>query len=302
MPIDHRNVINSPIGLKLAHALGKYTPYWLGNRIAMFVADRISSRKKWKMVQNIRCNQWIVNDQPEDTAVVDRLVQQNIRSTAQGIFDFYHVMENPAASRRMIEPNPFVTYLLERPEFTDRGLVLAGLHTTNFDIGFLPGALAGIKAYIITVPRFNGAHEDQFERRRNSGLNVVPASMGTIKRGVEFLRQGGVVATAMDWPDPSSGYRPSFFGRPSTLPIHHIFMALKGNAPVVIVAVLRKPGGKYCLKFSESIEMQPHPDRQQEIMLNAERVLNIAEGYIRGVPTQWSMSYQVWPEAMDEVP
>jgi hypothetical protein len=67
MPIEPRNVINSPLGLNLAYLLGKYTPYGLGHRIAVFAADRISSRDDWKLVQAVRCNQWVIHrDDPKN--------------------------------------------------------------------------------------------------------------------------------------------------------------------------------------------------------------------------------------------
>jgi lauroyl/myristoyl acyltransferase len=48
--------------------------------------------------------------------------------------------------------------------------------------------------------------------------------------------------------------------------------------------------------------MQSHPDRHQEIIINAERVLHIAEDFIRRDPSQWSMTFPVWPDIMDMVP
>jgi len=48
--------------------------------------------------------------------------------------------------------------------------------------------------------------------------------------------------------------------------------------------------------------MESYPDRHQEIILNAERVLSIAEAAIRRAPQQWAMFYPVWPEMLDKMP
>jgi phosphatidylinositol dimannoside acyltransferase len=302
MAIDARKIINTPLGLNLAYLLGNFTPYWLGYRIAGFIARRISSRKKWKLVQTTRCNQWVVNGRSVENVVLDKLVAESFQNIAISIFDFYHTINNPTASLRLIEPNPFAMQFVRRPKFSDRGMVLAGIHMSNFDMAFQMGGLAGVKALSLTIQEFNAAYQKQYEMRLKSGMNVVPASFGSIKLAIEHLRAGGTVITAIDRPDENSSYRPNFFGLPAALPVHYTFLALKAHVPVVVVALQKKPDGKYHFSFSDPIEMQPHPDRHQEIILNAENILRVAEGYIRQNPTQWSMTFPVWPEAMDQVP
>jgi phosphatidylinositol dimannoside acyltransferase len=302
MPVDPRKIINSPFGLRFAYLLGKYTPFWLGHRIAIFAADRIAARRGWKLVRTVRCNQWIVHGKNPENEALDQLVRQNFRHTAISIFDFYHTINNPTASLRLLEPHPVAISFVKRPEFAERGLVVAGIHMSNFDMAFQTGGLAGVKALSLTVSDFNPAYKKQYDMRRKSGMNVVQSSMGSIKQAIGHLRAGGMVITALDRPDERSTYRPEFFGVPATLPIHHIFMALKAAVPVVVAAIQKNHDGKYHFLFSEPIEMQSHPDRHQEIILNAEHILRTAEEYIRTDPCQWSMTFPVWPGAMSEVP
>ena len=72
--------------------------------------------------------------------------------------------------------------------------------------------------------------------------------------------------------------------------------------PIIVFATLKQPDGKYHLLFSDPIEMQPHPDKHTEIILNAEAILQVAEGFIRQDPAQWSMTFPVWPDILDQVP
>jgi lauroyl/myristoyl acyltransferase len=48
--------------------------------------------------------------------------------------------------------------------------------------------------------------------------------------------------------------------------------------------------------------MEPDEDPVKEIEKNAEKVLKAAEPFIRDHPEQWSMTYPVWPFALDEMP
>jgi KDO2-lipid IV(A) lauroyltransferase len=201
-----------------------------------------------------------------------------------------------------MDPHPFAVKLVQRPEFSDRGLVLAGVHMSNFDLVFQTGGLAGIKALALTVPELDKGYNKQWDMRNKKGIDFTPISVGALKRAVDYLKDGGMVITAVDRPDPSNTYRPTFFGRPAAVPIHYIFLALKANVPVIVAAPIKHPDGKYHFLFSDPIEMQPNPDRHAEIMVNAENVLRVAADFIRQDPIQWAMTFPVWPEIIDQVP
>ncbi|OGO30037.1 MAG: hypothetical protein A2136_09760 [Chloroflexi bacterium RBG_16_54_11] len=302
MGVDPRKIINSPFGLTLARFVGKYTPYWLGDRIAYFAADRISRRKDWVLVRAVRCNQWVVHRQNLEQAELDRLVAENFRTIACSIFDLYHNIHNPTASIKIIEPDPVAIQLVQRPEFSSRGLIVAGIHMSNFDMAFQVGGLAGIKAIALTLPELDAGYRVQLEMRQKNGLNVIQTSVGTLKHAVDHLKAGGMVITGLDRPDENYKYHPRFFGVPANIPIHHVFLALKAHVPIMVAGVIKKTDGKYHFLFSEPIEMQPHPDRQQEIILNAENILHVAEDFVQRDPIQWSMTYPVWPQIMSGVP
>jgi phosphatidylinositol dimannoside acyltransferase len=302
MAIDPQNAINSPLGISIALQIGRFTPNWLGHRMVNFAADRISARKDWKMVQAVRLNQWVVSDGKLEKAELDEAVRQNYRSTARSIFDLYHNINNPKVFHQIIDVHPTAEQLIRRPEFSDRGLVVAGVHMSNFDFIAQASGMAGLKAMFLGMPDDHPGYRKQYEMRREKGMNVVPTSSGAIKQAIKYLRNGGVVMTGLERPDETYPYRPLFFGRPAPLPIHHIFMALKAQVPVIVGSVIWRPDGKYHFLFSEPIEMQPHPDRHQEILQNAENILRFAEAFIRQDPSQWSMTFPVWPDVMAQVP
>ena len=302
MPLDPQKTINSPLGLSFALLIGRYTPNRIGHLLVDFAADRISSRKGWKMVQSVHLNQWVANGENLNQSSLDEAVRKNFRSTARSIFDLYHNINDPNVFRSIVDVHPVAEQLLLRPEYAERGLAVAGIHMSNFDFIGQAAGMAGVKAMFLGLPEMHAGYQKQLEMRRERGMNIIPTNSGTIKQAIKYLRAGGMVITGIDRPDESYPYRPRFFGRPAALPIHHIFLALKANVPILVGSVIWKPDKKYHFLFSETIEMQSHPDRHQEILLNAECVLHIAEDFIRQDPSQWSMTFPVWPEAMDKVP
>lgn len=302
MSLDPRKIINSPLGLSLAYLIGRYTPDWLGQRIAVLIADYISSQAGWKMVRAVRANQWVASGEKLDKEALDKIVTTSFRTIAYSIYDMYHHLNDPAAFLKLIEPHPQAVKLVQRPEHCERGLMVVGVHMSNFDMIFQIGGLAGIKALVLTLPELNPAYQKQVDMRSRKGLTIIQASVGSIKQAVNHLKAGGMVITGIDRPDDSNMYRPMFFNRPASMPIHHVFLALKAQVPVLVIAMLKRSDGKYHFLFSEPIEMQPHSDRRKEIILNAENILHVAEDFIRHDPSQWAMTFPVWPEAMDQVP
>ncbi len=301
MTDDPRNLINSPYGLNLAYFIARSMPERLGRRIATQAADFISARKSWKMVQAARCNQWVARGEQLDSSALDQAVKDNFRCISDAIFDLYHNLDNPSSFLRLIEPHPVAIRLVQRPEFSERGLVVAGVHMSNFDLVFQMGGLAGIQAIALTLPELSAGYRKQLEMRMKKGMHLLQASVGNIKHAIDHLKKGGMVITGIDRPDASYIYRPKFFGRPADVPIHHVFLALKARVPILVGATIKYPDGKYHFMFSDPIEMVTYPDRQTEILLNAEKVLHEAEKIIQHAPNQWSMTFPVWLEAMAEV-
>jgi KDO2-lipid IV(A) lauroyltransferase len=302
MATEARNIINSRYGLNIAYFIGRYMPAWMGRGIASFAADRLAARKDWPMVQAARLNQWVARGESLSSAALDSAVRDNFRSTAHAIYDLYHNINNPEIFRKIIHVDPIAEHFVQRPEFTERGLVIAGVHLSSFDFIGQAAGTVGVKAMYLVLPDLNPGYQKQLEMRREKGMNIHPTTPWVIKQAIRYAREGGVVMTGIDRPDENNPYHPCFFGRPAALPVHHVFMALKAQVPVLVAGVVWQPDKRYHFLFSDPIEMEPHPDRQAEIILNAEKILRVAEGYIRQYPSQWAMTFPLWPGIMDQVP
>jgi KDO2-lipid IV(A) lauroyltransferase len=138
--------------------------------------------------------------------------------------------------------------------------------------------------------------------RQRVGMRLLPASLGAFRQALRHLQQGGMVVTGIDRPIPQPQVCPRFFGRPAALHMHHIFLAIKAHVPVVIAAPILQEDGKYHVFASDFLEMDSHLDPDVEMLQNAEKVLRIAEEFIRRAPQQWSVPLPVWPQVMDLVP
>jgi len=302
MSLEIQQIINSSFGVSLVSALGRGIPPWLGHRLSDFVAERIAAQRDSRMVRAVRANQWVISGEKLEKAALDEAVRQTFRNAARSIFDLYHYIQNAAEMDRLIVIDQTIQQLFERRELGKLGLVVAGLHISSFDFVLQSLHLRGIRPMVLTIPAPGGGRRVEFEIRKKTGMNLVPASVNALRQAIKCLQRGGVVLTGIDRPIPNAKYRPHFFGRPASLPTHHVYLATRAQVPVMIMVTNLQPDRSYTVITSQPIEMESHPDRQVEMLRNAEKVLSIAETFIRKVPYQWSISLPVWPEALEQVP
>jgi KDO2-lipid IV(A) lauroyltransferase len=261
-----------------------------------------SSRIQSSVTQAVRLNQWVARGANLEKEILDQAVRETFQNNVRDLYDLYHSLEHPEAVWGRMCLNPLAEELIKRPEFSDRGLVIAGIHLSGFDSVMMALIRRGVKGLVLTIPNPQGGRRVEYEMRRRTGMNILPASLDTLRQAVRHLEKGGLVLTGIDRPVTDQRLRPRFFGRPACLPTHYIFLAMKASVPVVLMAVIRQRDGTYNLLSSELMEMERHADRETETLQNAEKVLKQAETLIRLAPQQWNVPLPVWPDLMKMVP
>lgn len=298
--IGLQQVINSSLSLRIASACARAVPPRLGYRLAAALAEQIGRRREAGLVQALRLNQWIAHGEALEREALDLIVRKTLQHSARCLFDLYHYSGDAAATRRMIVLEPSFQQITRRPEFAPRGLVIVGMHLSNFDLIMQWVCREGLKPLALTLPNPQGGRRLEYEIRKKTGMNIVPTSVAALRRAIRHLEQGGMVVTGIDRPIPNPELCPHFFGRPAALPVHHIFLAMKAQVPVVVAAANLQSDDRYHVFASDLIEMDAGP--QTGLLCNAEKVLAVAEQFIKDCPEQWCVPLPVWPQVMDLVP
>ena len=300
--VDLQKIINSSLSLRLVSALAQRLPPRVGYRLADFAAAQIARQHNSGVVRAVRANQWVIRGETLDGEMLDQIVHETFRYWARAIFDLYHYLQTPDAVEQFIVLEPSFQSLVQRPEFDKRGLMIVGLHLSNFDLILQWLCRQGMNPLLLTIPNPQGGRQLEYELRKRVGMRLLPASVSAFRQAIRHLQWGGMVVTGIDRPIPSPRGCPRFFGRPAALHMHHIFLATKAHVPIVVAVTALQGDGKYHVFASEFIEMDSHPDVDLAMLQNAEKVLSAAEEFIRLVPQQWSVPLPVWPQVMDLVP
>lgn len=301
MSIDLQQIINSPRTVRFVSAVAWAIPPAVAYPFCSLIGDWAATRQS-TITRAVRINQWVARGASQDKAALEEAVRETLRNNIRDLYDLYHHLQRPEAMKRRIILNPLMSELLGRPEFSGRGLMIVGVHLSNFD-GILQSLIRqGLNPLVLTIPNPQGGRRIEYEIRKRMGMNLVPTSLSTIRQAVRRLEQGGLVLTGIDRPISDPKLHPKFFGRPAPLPIHHIYLAMKARVPLVLIAAIRQADGKYQLMDSGLLEMEQHADHEAGMLANAEIVLRKAEGFIMLAPQQWNIPLPVWPQLLKDIP
>lgn len=302
MSVNPQAIINSRLGIALAMGLGQSIPPRLGYPLANKIAEFISYRKSWKLVQGVRANQWVIHQGRLSREDLDRQTRSVFQHTAHCLYDMYRYFKAPTEFQKLIRFSTRIEEIIQGSQSAGNSMLVVGMHMSNFDFVMQMAARRGLKALVLSVPNPGGGYQWQNELRRKSGVEIIPASMSSLRTAVSRLKAGGVVMTGLDRPMPHPEYHPKFFGHPSNLPVFYIQLAILAQVPIIVASAIMDVKGIYHIQASEPITIVDESDRRQEILVNTERVLEVAAGYIRQAPQQWSMTYPIWPEMIEQTP
>jgi phosphatidylinositol dimannoside acyltransferase len=300
-----QRILNSRQAGLWALRFSRMMPHPVGERVCGYIADMIASREDLPLIRSIRLNRWVVSDCQMDTQSLDLAVRKATHNLVNSYYTLFHDLNRPEALQDKVlfsaEVDAFVRSSQENP----KGFLVAGLHMSNFDLVVQAACWRGLKAVAISLPEdteHREAIEWQHKIRRQTGLEILPASVSSFRTAIRRMKAGGIVMTGVDRPIPNPKQRPIFFGRPAHLPVHYVHLAIEADVPLVLVMAILQPDGLYHICASPEIRMRRMKDRQKETLYNAEAVLEIASEFIRQDPNQWNVIQPIWPDLAGEMP
>jgi lauroyl/myristoyl acyltransferase len=298
--MNYQKLINSRFGVGSALLFGQLMPRAVGYPLARKIAHWFSSSESSSLVDAMRVNQSVAHHGELNSEQLDDLVTNVFMNSGYALYELYHNLHSPKTINSMVEYSDDFSQMLEHYQKSGKGAVIVAPHLGSFDIGGLALAVRKVSFQTLSFPNPTEGYQLQNYIREKYGLYVTPMSVSSMREAEQRLRNGGLVLTGLDRPLPNSNYNPRFFGRPTSLPVAYIAMAIKNQVPVVVVCCY-SIGKQFILDASEIIEMVHYQDRQEGIERNAERALSEAEKMILAHPEQWFMYYPLWPELIGTI-
>lgn len=192
--------------------------------------------------------------------------------------------------------------VLERAFAQGKGVVLVAGHLGNWELSAAYMTARGLPVDAIAMHMANPLSDAFFKRTRERfGMRVLFADE-SVRAIPKALREGRAVGFLSD--QSAKGLASTmipFFGRPARTPRGAAVFALRGDLPMVFVAALRQPSGRYVMHF-EDVPLARTGDKEADIDATVLRYTQVLERLVREHPEQYFWQHRRWKGQPKDTP
>jgi KDO2-lipid IV(A) lauroyltransferase len=192
--------------------------------------------------------------------------------------------------------------VLQRLGVEHRGLVLFSGHVGNWELAGAYLASRGVKMNAVVRRMANPLFDGFLNRtRRRVGMRIVYDS-DAVRELIRGHKEGRSAALIADQGvlGLASTFVP-FFGRPAKTPRGPAVFALRFQAPIVFVAAVRQPSGKYRM-CCEEIVVASTGDRDSDVDATVANFTAALERLVRRYPDQYFWQHRRWKRQPPDTP
>jgi KDO2-lipid IV(A) lauroyltransferase len=284
----------SRFGPHIVMLLCRLLPLRWAYRLGEWLVALVGRRQDLPFVQGVRANLAVLHGVPEWDPIVGAALRKLLRHMVHSYVDLFRAVHGrPEQVYTTCQLDATAVEAIEACRAEGQGLVLVGAHTCSFDILLLALRQIFPSVQALTQAEPQGSSTIMNDVRQRFGIEVTPISCQALRKAVERLRAGGVVAVAVDV-SVRSGEILTFFGREALLPVGHARLALDTGAQMVV-------GVSHCIgdgQYRAEIAVAPRPpstgNKRQDSIVWAQATLATLEGFLRRWPDQWLMPQPLW--------
>lgn len=183
-----------------------------------------------------------------------------------------------------------------------RGFIIVTGHIGNWEYGGAYFAARGVPIAAVVRGMANPIFEDYVTRTRTEAGVEVVHDRDAVRRTPRALRENMAVGFLADHDalGLASTFVP-FFGRPAKTPRGPAVFALRFDVPVLFVAVVRQPSGKYAVLI-EPVPVMATGDREHDVDAIVARFTTMLEARVREYPAQYFWQHRRWRRQPPDTP
>jgi len=264
--------------------------FW-GGRCIGHLAYYIDRRHRGIGLENIR----MALGKEKSPQEQRRIIKENYCHIAQGGFEMLRVMEYGKRYAHLLA--------IEGKENLDKALAkrkgVIGIigHIGNITLLLRKIANEGYPASVIAkVPKDERVARLMQELRDRSNMGSVlpkPKSLA-IKKALASLKKEEVLIIPIDQNAGKEGVFVNFFGRPASAPAAPVVFAQRTGAPLVPMYIIREGRKRHRLIIEPEIPLVNTGDKEQDLIINTQRLTKVIEKYVRKYPSQWWWMHNRW--------
>jgi Kdo2-lipid IVA lauroyltransferase/acyltransferase len=192
--------------------------------------------------------------------------------------------------------------VLERALGRGTGVILVAGHLGNWELAGSYLAARGLRVEAVARQMENPLFDGYLTRTRGRiGMEVIYDG-DAVRRVPRVLRDRGVVAFLMD--QGAAGLASTwvpFFGRYAKTPRGPAVFALRLESPVIFVAPLRKPDGRFTMGLEE-VPVRSTGDKNADVDRIVADYTAVLERWVRRAPEQYFWHHRRWKHQRPDTP
>ncbi|MFH1767573.1 MAG: lysophospholipid acyltransferase family protein [Candidatus Omnitrophota bacterium] len=219
---------------------------------------------------------------------------------SQSVLELYYFLYNPAAAENIrIEGKEF----LDRALKYNKGVIAVTAHMGSFPLICYKLGRLGYKVRVVFRPiRDRMVRQYVDGLRKEAGIKAIfsyPRKQCVVDI-VNALRDNEIVLILIDQNFGTGGVWVKFFNNLAATPAGPVVFALRTQAKVLPIYIIREGVGRHCIKIFPHIELETRKDKDETILLNTVKFTAIIEHWVREFPCQWAWIHRRWKSRPSE--
>ena len=217
--------------------------------------------------------------------------------------------------RNMARSGVEVLSILERPEIAGelaiiegrerldkalskgKGVIAVSAHFGNFPLALTCLRQQGYRVNVI-LRRMRDDQVEEFleKRRRRIGVSFIHSTPRTacVDSSLKALRNNELLFIQLDQNFGTAGVFVNFFGREAATATGPVVLALRTEAPVVPLFIVRGKNNRHKILIEEPLEIEKKDTQEETLRFNIQKITSVIEFYIRKYPQEWGWIHRRW--------
>lgn len=224
-----------------------------------------------------------------------KIAKNCFKNMAKSGVEMFYLLDNPENCKQLVE--------IEGKEYLDKallkgnGVIAVSAHFGNFPLALSRLSQEGYKVSVI-LRRMRDEKVEDFlgDRRKKMGIHSIHSAprQACVDNSLKSLRNNEILFIQLDQNFGTAGVFVDFFQRKAATATGPVVFALRTNACILPLFIVRKNDDTHKIIIGEEIEIQKKDTQEEILQYNIQKITKIIEYYIRKYPQEWGWIHRRW--------
>lgn len=224
-----------------------------------------------------------------------KIAKDCFRNIAKSGVELLYVLEKSEISNELvaIEGKDYLDAALSK----SKGVIVVSAHFGNFPLALTRLGQEGYKLNVILRRMRDDKIEDFIEERmRRVGIQSIHTTPrpACVENSLRSLRNNKLLFIQLDQNFGTAGVFVNFFGRQAATATGPVVLALRTQAPVVPLFIVRQSDNRHKIFIEPEVMIEKKDTQDETLQFNTQKITLLIESFIRKSPAEWGWIHRRW--------